>query len=623
MSCLKAIDTLGKEFRFNIDGGKYKTALGGIVTLLLGWILVFLTWYFGGDILYRVEPFLLLEETISTTFPIAELNSTNFFLALRLDDDHGNVFNSSFFTYHTYYDAFLLDPKTLAWSNVQSMTATKDMELCSTKHIDQETYVQERLNGYYCPFFNNTTIGGYWNGDRVYGINAYIRKCDIYTEEALNIKCASKEEYLAKRNGSKMYLNVFYFTNLFISKNLTYPVKRYYNYVSLPMIFDIFNFKARDVMTSNLRYSNSEIKTDTGLIFKDPISETFFEFEDMNNIPGQSDGNLGERGQIVDIGISLSKRKKIYNRNYIKIQDVVANVGGFMGLIQDTFQYILGFYLDNAFICYLINKFYKLQDEKDDKYFTPCNDLSNQQLMNIHKNNSKNVVKNVSDITVELKDTSGLGLSNGSNGINGLININNGLTNLSPTNDAEAVPEKKGPVNWFRKKEVKDPANTDLNKIIEYKKKQRNVIEIEECERCFYYFVCFDSKGFKKYKKEILRFELMMAAEEKLNKKLEITELLKIVDQFDLLSSIVLNENQHFMLLNRDKQDIINKEKIEEEITQLVEEREKSRKISLIKYLKELKESDNFSPVDKLLFQYLDHEITETINDNVDMKNIS
>jgi len=105
----------------------------------------------------------------------------------------------------------------------------------------------------------------------------------------------------------------------------------------------------------------------------------------------------------------------------------------------------------------------------------------------------------------------------------------------------------------------------------------------------------------------------MLAAEEKLTKKLDITEVLKILDQFNLFSKLFLNENQHYMLLNRDKQDIINKEKIENEIANINENKERQDRIKLIEYLSEKKFVNKYSPVDKLLYLYLENDIKKLV----------
>ena len=136
MSCLKKIDYLGKEFRFKIDGGEFKTKLGGLVTITLVGILCFLTWYFGGDILYHVEPIMLIDYTILSEYPTTPVNYTNFFYAMKLDDDFGNTFDKRFFTYHTAYTSYYFDNQNQQWVNRPNETYTLDQEICSTKNID-------------------------------------------------------------------------------------------------------------------------------------------------------------------------------------------------------------------------------------------------------------------------------------------------------------------------------------------------------------------------------------------------------------------------------------------------------------------------------------------------------
>ena len=119
-------------------------------------------------------------------------------------------------------------------------------------------------------------------------------------------------------------------------------------------------------MTEYITYSISDIITDAGIIFKDHDLTSFIEFEEYHNVPGMDDGVLGNIGQVAEMSFILSRRRQIYNRSYIKIQDVVANVGGFMGLIYSLFEYLITFYIDNSYTVFLCNKFYRLQVDNDE-----------------------------------------------------------------------------------------------------------------------------------------------------------------------------------------------------------------------------------------------------------------
>jgi len=419
MKCLRAIDILGKEFKFNINGKvPYNTTIGGLVTIWLFCILCYLSWYFGDDIYLRQSPYLLVENTITKDFPIIQVNNSNFFIAMKIDDDDGNVFyDPRFFTYHTYYTTYRLSNDSLKlWVEDTSLSGEFDQEICNTKHIDRKTLYKERLDNYFCSNLNNINLGGNWNADVVYSLKGFIQMCNSDTEKKYNITCATKEELNEKKSGS-LYVTSITFKNLLNSKNLTNPIDRYYTYNSFPIHFDVFNFTERDVITEYLTYSVSDIVTDAGIIFKEPNYTSFIEFESFDHVTGMDDGVLGYIGQVAEMSYTLSRRKQIYNRSYIKIQDVVANVGGFMGLIYSLFEYLISFYIDNSYTVFLCNKFYKLQvdDDNDENKQLEININKgyNTQRNNfeVNKNNSRSQLNNINDPNsptniIDIKDQS-------------------------------------------------------------------------------------------------------------------------------------------------------------------------------------------------------------------------
>jgi len=530
---------------------------------------------------------------------------------MKIDDDEGNAFTDPrYFTYHTYYTSYRMDTELKQWVSYQNETGEIDQELCNTKHINSQTLDKQRLHDYHCSNLNNISLGGNWNTDRVYSIKGYVKRCDSVTEKKYNITCATKSELRFSKSGS-LYLTSIIFKNLLDSKNLTDPVDRYYSYSSLPLHFDVFNFTLKDVMTEYITYSISDIITDAGIIFKDHDLTSFIEFEEYHNVPGMDDGVLGNIGQVAEMSFILSRRRQIYNRSYIKIQDVVANVGGFMGLIYSLFEYLITFYIDNSYTVFLCNKFYRLQvdnDEDENKQLDINRGNSNQVNFNMHNNNSGSKLNNI----------------NGPNSPTNIIDIRDlSMTPIIINENREMNDKTKDSIAKINKVSIKQKEtqlNKELDKILEFKKKPRKEIQVNKWERYTWHCCCFESVCFQKSKKDILKYNVMMAAEDKLNKKLEIIELLKVVEQFKLFGKIYLNENQHFMLLNRDKQDIITKEKIKDKIDiHLIEDKEKEKKEHLLEYLIEKKQQSKINTIDKVLYTYLDRDIKRVVEEKINM----
>ena len=163
------------------------------------------------------------------------------------------------------------------------------------------------------------------------------------------------------------------------------------------------------------------------------------------------------------------------------------------------------------------------------------------------------------------------------------------------------------------------------NKIIEYKSKLRKEIVIGYFERSKFIYCCGESK-YKEdgNKKRNQRVELIVAAETYINKKSEIFEVFRTIDQLRLLSKIILNSNQCFMIQNRNLQSIINKNKTKNSPFKIiVEEKFESNLARLIGYLRNKDKNNELNSIDIMLFKYLDEDIKCKIQKEVNLINLS
>ena len=97
---IKRFDSMGKEFKFTINGGTYTTLFGGIISILKAVSFLVLCWYYGQDIYERKSPNLIKRETMLNDFPQVKLNTSNFNFAIR-KENYQSLFidDPSIFTY--------------------------------------------------------------------------------------------------------------------------------------------------------------------------------------------------------------------------------------------------------------------------------------------------------------------------------------------------------------------------------------------------------------------------------------------------------------------------------------------------------------------------------------------
>ena len=99
-----------------------------------------------------------------------------------------------------------------------------------------------------------------------------------------------------------------------------------------------------------------------------------------------------------------------------------------------------------------------------------------------------------------------------------------------------------------------------------------------------------------------------------IDKKIEVLDYFKMMDQFKLLQKIILNENQCYMLRKREIKRIIDTEidikSFNPKDNNLVElEKDKLNKEKLRYYLISKKADNSLSNVDKLLYSYMENEL--------------
>ena len=120
----------------------------------------------------------------------------------------------------------------------------------------------------------------------------------------------------------------------------------------------------------------------------------------------------------------------------------------------------------------------------------------------------------------------------------------------------------------------------------------------------------------------------MLKAESIIKKRSNIVELFKMMDEVDILKKLNLNENQEFLLSTRDKQIVysdLDHQKTEEELKELKETKLQAKKDNLDKYLKRHFETNSLTSTDKLILDYANMKVEDSIekknlNENNDSK---
>jgi len=599
---LKTVDMFGAEFKLNIKGKEtFTTLLGGIFTVLLGMATIILAWYFGKDIYLKSSPYYLSKTAYKQLTAMIDFTSFNFCFALHVEDVQGRpILNERFFHYTFYYEYYKID--TVLGSNELLQGNQSDCELCNTDHIDNETITSKGLHNFYCSNLNGYKLGGNWRAPHIAIIYYYLSRCTPEWAESRNITCASREEF---DKLGRLYLSYYVFQNLLDPENFEIPLKKIYSY----------NFQGLDLGNVypqyKFYYSFSNLTTDHGLVFEDSQNTEFLNYDelqiDTNHTPNQD--------SFLEISFYLSSKNQLHVRSYIKVPDIVAQVGGILSLFLPFIEIFIKIFSDNQYTLYLFNNLFKLQlkDNNTSENFNNIIELNvkhnningSDKIVIIDENNkSKKIVKdftsyneqgNNQDINEDNKGD----LSKSTNSMLPLGSVNN--------KDKNSIFLNNYKLRNYTKKEV--ILNKELEKVITFKSKQCDNVEISECKRLYFTYCC----GKNKLGNDKL-FKLILVAEDELSKKCDFTEITKSLDQFRLLKKLILNEGQCTLLKSREFKTLTDESLIED-----VALHDEKMKKDIIMYLKTRQENGTLNQIDKVLTNYLQVCLKEIIKSELNI----
>ena len=140
-------------------------------------------------------------------------------------------------------------------------------------------------------------------------------------------------------------------------------------------------------------------------------------------------------------------------------------------------------------------------------------------------------------------------------------------------------------------------------------------MKLTTLERFFYSYCCYKDGG---NEEKNLKYKFFKAVNKEIDKRLEILDFINVIEQLRLFKKIFLNENQCYMLQNRELHRIIDTklQSYDEELKRK-EKRDSDDKSNLIEYLVSRKNEGRINNTDKLLFTYMKDDIKSDINNYV------
>ena len=510
------------------------------------------------------------------------LNSSSFVFAFRIEDFNSNIFEDlRYFEVAFEYKYYFTNKEGIV--NTDKSVKLKT-DKCNSSHLDQNIVDKHKISyiyNYFCADLTDFHLGGSWEPDSYIGVLEYqVIKCSKDTELKYNLKCASTDE-ISKLD--KLYFSYFNYETSVNPTNANNPIEVSYNYK-----YELISLE-KETRNIRLYYSISNLISDNGFIFESRTNQEFVSFDSVvtSTIQKIYNDNI-----IIHAIMYLNKKNPIYNREYIKVPDIAAEVGGLFSLVYPFIDYFLRIFIDNEYTIYLYYSFFRIK-EYEKPYMN--------QNENIIQNEDGNKINNHEDI--ELKNISYVKNSDFYNK-NKIENLGNSTTNM-----LEAIQGRKSilGINQNRLKDItkKDVVlNKELDKIIVSKNKKASNIEISYRQRLLFICCCGESKI-----NSNPSYRLINMVETELTKKCDFVQIVKSLDQFRLIKKIILNEGQCLMLNNRDFK-ILTQDSITNHDKKDIDEDEVIKK-EISSYFKLRNEKNLVNQVDTLLLKYLRKELSE------------
>lgn len=366
---LKFGDLFSSAFTFSSFGSpKFGTVAGGILSIILmiAGLIIFV--FFGKDCYTRSNPYTSTQKVVPDDLSFIKVHSNNFTIAFRYEQYNGDKFEENGFSVVGYY------------YYKEDFQGYLDIVECNELNLIDPNFIKQFQDGtgWKCINFNmtsenetDTRLGGMWGSDIYYFYLDYIidkSQVDKLSEYGLMASFMVPQYYFSPDNfGSplnKRYQNIYL--------NLDKSMRKFLSmYFESPICFD-----------------------DIGLIFEQQLNYTQISlaYTQLDTILNNDNDS---KVTVSSISFYYNNQYDMFKRNYIKIQEVLANVGGLMQVLYYVCFILIMPYQDYKMNTKFVNAFFSF-DENQEREIS-------HQVSNVKLVSDKNVMKSLKSRFLSMK----------------------------------------------------------------------------------------------------------------------------------------------------------------------------------------------------------------------------
>ena len=368
---------------------KYTTFSGIFLTILTFIIVIFIVIMYSLDLINHTGFNLMTNYTPMKKKTLFDFSKTPFMIGFVNWERTHQSLNSSYLslTFDRNIHNIFINEKGIY--EMKRISNSIILEICDPKihYIGSNNFMYDfDYKKFLCPLpGQNLSFGGRY-GDNINGydiLEIHLNKCDNSSNNN-SIICENEENINNYINNS--YLEIIYFTEITEHNNYANPIIKYVRN-------ELYIIAKGSTKRYYHYFINGEYISDNGIFFKNYYFYKFFESDYTRlDFVREEDQEYYPSSALLEVVLTCTDKKKVFKRTYVKIQDVMRNIGGFVDLIYLIFQFICTYLSKKRMLLDIINNI--ILEEKYEKTInrknTSINNLNLEHSSNMMKKNEEN-----------------------------------------------------------------------------------------------------------------------------------------------------------------------------------------------------------------------------------------
>ena len=456
-----------------------------------------------------------------------EVSKNTFYFTIELQDpySYNAIMNEKIFYPKAYYKKAIRNNK----SDLAFNWTIKELEISKCILSDfndnyQNLFSNHPLNQTYCIKNLNESIFGTFQKEKYSFIYIELFECKNTTE---NKNCLPQEQIDYYLNGT--------FISIAYQEIVIDPCN--YNMPNQPIIGEYYTTISHNYFKEiHMYFKEVEIITDKGILFNQKQSKKFSQLADVYDMISFKINSQN----FAEISIKVYHKTDLYTRNYIDLENVIANIGGFVKFMSMIFYFLHYIFLQGGINEKIINKLFLIQNKT---HFGNGNSIhiinhnnSNKSFGIMKKNVNINNPLNESSTVLQNKKIKKKSNENNENN-NYVINLNTIKINEASGNRQITFSQNKyiANINNINQLNSKDILSPSRNKNYKFRNKKYKQLKIG------YFDKLFLNCNLKYSNNNIL---LYIKGLNMIKSKLDMIYIISESYRNDLLKNLFLNENQ-------------------------------------------------------------------------------